>query len=431
MGIPAVAGIPGVRLAAAAAAAPSPPMTAVAIPMPVYPTRRPQVIAAALRQLEAGDWTRLEGAPELEADLAAWHGPGVDGRAPTVWVVSSGTAALEAIMLGHEIGPGDEVITTPNTWGATVSAILAIGAIPVFADILPDSGLIDPASVAAAITPRTRAILCVHLYGHPCAARELRELADRHGLLLLEDGSQAHGARLHGRRVGGWGHASAFSTMGLKLLAGTEGGYAVFHDPAAAERAALYGRHPRGLAPEAAARLGAAGLLDALQLGWRPCAVSAALVRAALPYLDEENAARRRNAARLRAGLAGCAGVRLPEELPGAEGCYHLLSLVLTDACPHPPEAVVARLSAAGIGAFRYIPVPIHRLARLNPEGYQGPRVFWHEQLRRAGVDYRRIRLPHAEARAARSVETGFNWTVDAPETMAQWAAAIRAAVGP
>ncbi len=394
--------------------------------MPRHPRRRPEVIAAALTQLQDGDWTRLEGAPETERDLEAFHGRGVAGTQPSVWYIASGTAALEAIMLGHEIGPGDEVITTPYTWGATVSAILAIGAIPVFADVDPLSGLIRPDTVEALITPRTRAILCVHLFGHPCDAKALRAIADRRGLLLFEDGSQAHGARLHGLRVGAYGHASAFSCMGLKLLGGTEGGYAVFHDQAAAERAKLYGAHPRGLAADRAAALGEAGLLDALQLGWRPCAVGAALVRAALPHLDGENAARRRNAALLRRHLAGIAGVTLAPELPGAEGNYHLLSLVFDGD----RAAIATRLNEAGAGNFHYIPVPIHRLKRLNPHGYDGPRVLWHDQLRRAGVDYRAISCPGAEWRAPREITMGFNWTEDDPQAMEQLAAAIRFAVG-
>ena len=239
--------------------------------MPAFPARRPEVLAAAMDALQRGEWARLEGVPETEAALRRYHGGG------HVWFVSSGTAALEAILLGHGIGPGDEVITTPYTWGATVSSILAVGAIPVFADVDRQTGLIDPDTVEPCITPRTRAILAVHLFGHPCDAVRLREIADRHGLLFLEDGSQAHGATLHGRTVGRFGHASAFSCMGLKLLAGTEGGYCVFEDGEAEAHAWLYGRHPRGMEASRRDRLAADGLLDALQLGWRPCAVSAAL----------------------------------------------------------------------------------------------------------------------------------------------------------
>ncbi len=389
--------------------------------MPDHPVRRPEVIAAAVRVLEAGDWTRLEGAPETEAALRDYHGGG------EVWFVASGTAALEAIMLGHEIGPGDEVVTTPYTWGATVSSILAIGAVPVFADIDRTTGLLDVASVAAAITPRTRAILAVHLFGHPCDAVALRKLADERGILLFEDGSQAHGARLHGERVGRFGHAAAFSCMAMKLLGGTEGGYAVFEDPLAAERAYLHGKHPRGLNADARERLEARGLLDSLQLGWRPCAVGAALVEAALPFLDGEIAARRANAARLRANLAGEAAVLMPPELPGAEGCHHLLSLLHDSETSGLSRAdYVQRLNSRGAGAFVYIPTPIHRLRRLNPASYEGPRVFWHDQIRRAGVDYRETHCPNAEWRSANAVELGFNWTVENPDAMDQLADVLR-----
>lgn len=398
---------------------------------PPFPRRRDDAIAAVVEQLKNGEWTRLEGAPELERELETFHGSGVTGTKPTVFYLSSGTAALMAILLGHGIGPGDEVITTPYTWGATVSAVLAIGAIPVFADVDPISGLIRPETIEPLITPRTRGILCVHLFGHPCAAAELRRIADRRDILLFEDGSQAHGARLDGLRVGAFGHASAFSCMGLKLLAGSEGGYAVFHDPAAAERAMLYGRHPRGLPPDRAAALGEAGLLDALQLGWRPCAIGAVLVRHALPHLDAENAARRRNGDRLRSALAGVGAVALHHDPPGAEGCDHLLSLVVyPERCGRSRNEIATRMNAAGAGNFHYIPVPIHRLKRLDPHGYDGPRVFWHDQLLRAGADYRATDCPGAEWRCPREITLGFNWTEDDPEAMDQLAAAIRHALG-
>lgn len=393
-------------------------------PAPIHPKRRPEVLAAAAAALADGDWARLEGAPELEADLVAWHGPNVDGRRPVAWCVASGTAALEAILLGHGLGPGDEVVTTPYTWGATVSAILAIGAIPRFADVDADSGLLTVDSVAAALSPATRAVLVVHLFGHPVPCRELRELCDERGILLLEDGSQAHGARYEGVRVGAWGHAAAFSCMGLKLLAGTEGGYALFADPSAAEAAALHGRHPRGLDETTRERLEAAGLLDSLQLGWRPSAVSAALVRAALPHLEGEIQGRRDNAASLRAGLDGCTTVTLPAENPGAEGCYHLLSLVHRQPATY--ERFLARLGQAGIDHFRYIATPIHRLKRMHHIVYDGPPVFWHAFLRRAGVDYRQVSCPGAETRSQCSVETVFNWTEPAGPAMADLAAAIR-----
>ncbi len=394
--------------------------------MPQYPKRRSEVLAAAQAALLEGDWARLEGAPETEAALGEFHGGG------EVWFVASGTAALEAILLGHEIGPGDEVITTPYTWGATVSSILAIGAVPVFADIDRITGLLDPATVEGVITARTRAILGVHLFGHPCDSRALAKIAGRHGLVFFEDGSQAHGARLHGERVGRAGDAAAFSCMGMKPLAGTEGGYAIFRDPSAAERAYLYGKHPRGLAPARREILQAAGLLDSLQMGWRPCAVSAAMVRAALPFLDGENAARRENARLLRELLAGMPFLTMPEEPAGSEPVYHLLSLIYhEEKAGVSREHFVERLGALGVGAFIYIPVPLHRARRLDPHDRSGPRVFWHEQLRRGGIDYRQTRCPGAEWRSAHSIEFAWNWTEPNPLAMQQLADALAEAGTP
>jgi dTDP-4-amino-4,6-dideoxygalactose transaminase len=392
---------------------------------PLHPRRRPDILAAAQRLLAEGAWTRLEGAPEAEADLRAFH-----GGQHEVWWVSSGTAALEAILLGHGIGPGDEVVTTPYTWGATVSAVLAIGAVPVFADVDPLTGLLNPDDVPARLTPRTRAVLGVHLFGRPFAADRLRALCDSRGLLLLEDGSQAHGARLHDRRVGGFGHAAAFSCMAYKPLGGTEGGYALFTDPAAAERAYLHGKHPRGLAPARAAALAAEGLLDSLQLGWRPCALGAELARLALPFLDEENAARRANAEHLRALLADVPGVSLPPEPAGAESIHHLMSLLYDEAAAGLPRAAfLERLRPLGVETFIYIPTPIHRLRRLDWTDTAQPPVFWHRQLREAGIRHADTSLPGAERRSATSFELGWNWTEPAPRAMEQLAAAFRAAL--
>ncbi len=393
---------------------------------PRYPVRRTEVLAAAAAALTEGDWARLEGAPETEAALRDFHGGG------EVWWVASGTAALEAILLGHGIGPGDEVITVPYTWGATVSAILAVGAVPVFADVDPLTGLIAVDSVPSLIGPRTRAILAVHLFGRPFDAIRLRQIADGAGILLFEDGSQAHGARLHGQRVGRFGHASAFSCMGLKPLAGTEGGYAIFEDPAAAERAYLHGKHPRGLRPEHAAALAAEGLLDSLQLGWRPCAVGAALACAALPFLDEENAARRRNAETLRALLADIPWVTMPPEPAGTESVHHLMSLLYHEEVAGVPRAeFLSRLASFGVDAFVYIPVPIHKLRRLDWTDPGVPPTFWHRQLREAGVHYHNLSLPGAESRSATSFEMPWNWTTNNPRAMEQIAQALHVAGDP
>lgn len=329
-------------------------------------------------------------------------------------------------MLGCGVEPGSEIITTPYTWGASVSAILAIGAVPVFADIDYSTGQLDPSSVAACITPRTCGILAVHLFGTPAPVDRLSALAARHGLLLIEDASQAHGARLHGQRVGTFGDASAFSCMGMKPFGATEGGFAVFKDPAARERAYLYGRHPRGMDPDRVASLNAEGLLDTLQLGWRPSAISAAILQARLPDLDAENAGRRANARQLREAMEDLHGLVLPDEPEGAEPVYHLLSMLVEgDDMPRQRDACIAALRQAGLPPFAYIPRPIHRMRRLNPHDYDGPPVLWHAWLRQAGVDYRLTRCPNAEKRSASALEFSWNFTEEEPASMKAIAEAI------
>jgi len=380
---------------------------------PVYPRRHEDRISGALQRLQTGEWTRLEGAPDTESTLQAFHGGG------EVWYVASGTAAIQSLLLGHGIGPGDEVITTAYTWGATVSAVLSVGAVPVFADILPDVPLLDPASVREKITSKTKAILAVHLFGFPCDMTGLREVADDAGVFLFEDGSQSHGATLKGKRVGRLGHGSAFSCMALKPLAGTEGGYAVFEDPAAAERAYLHGKHPRGLDPERLAQWEDASFLDALQLAMRPCAVGAELVKAGLETLDEENAARRENARHLRDLLADLPGVTLDPEPEGTEPVYHLLSIRLNPDRISPDDALL-RLQETGLGAFRYIPTPLHQLPRMDWEQYDGPPVFWHAYLREAGHRYATQSLPNTEARSRETIQMGWNWIEPNPVAMQQ-----------
>jgi dTDP-4-amino-4,6-dideoxygalactose transaminase len=382
---------------------------------PTYPARSEARLTRAIKRLKTKDWTRLEGAPETEAALQAFHGGG------EVWYLSSGTAALEAILLGHGIGPGDEVITTPFTWGATVAAILAIGAVPVFADINEYGPNIDPDCVEALVSPRTRAILAVHLFGFPANLPRLRQIAEARGLYLFEDGSQAHGARLGGQRVGRLGHAAAFSCMGLKPLGGTEGGYAIFEDAEAAERAYLHGKHPRGLKPERAEALADAGLLDSLQLGWRPCAIGAELVHLGLETLDAENAARRENARHLRQLLEDIPGFSLIDATADSEPVYHLQSIqvdprIIDESIPE----LISQLNPLGLGAFHYIPTPLHRLRRMNWENYEGPPVFWHRQLREAKQRYNEISCPRAEQRAQSSLEIGWNWTQPNPRAMEQ-----------
>ena len=175
-----------------------------------------------------------------EGAIAEWHG--VDHCLTT----SSGHASLHACLMGLQITGGAEVITTPYTWGASTSPILYNNALPVFADVDPERGLLDPDSVREAIGPRTEAILATHIYGQPANMTALRQVASDHGLALIEDGSQAHGAKHRGRRVGGFGDAAGFSCMGGKLLATSEAGYLVTNRDDAYWNAVISCQHAGG-----------------------------------------------------------------------------------------------------------------------------------------------------------------------------------------
>src|SRR3989442_2685067 len=192
--------------------------------------------AAVLRVLASGQLAQGERVATFEqrfAELCHVH------EAVTV---SSGTAALHLALLAHNIGPGDEVITTAYSFAATANAILLVGAIPVFVDIEPDTYTLDPIDVERAITRRTKAIIPVHLYGHPCDMDRLEQLAAAYSLVLIEDASQAHAAAVNGRPVGSFG-TGCFSFYATKNMTTGEGGMVTTNDPAIAERVSLLRNH--------------------------------------------------------------------------------------------------------------------------------------------------------------------------------------------
>src|SRR3989440_5543019 len=156
--------------------------------------------------------------------------------------VSSGTAALHLALLAHNIGPGDEVITTAFSFAATANVILLARATPVFVDIEPDTYTLDPIQVQAALTRRTKAIIPVHLYGHPCEMKRLRQLAEAYSLVLIEDASQAHAAAIDGRPVGSFG-TGCFSFSAPRNMTTGEGGMVTTNAPAIAEQVRLLRNH--------------------------------------------------------------------------------------------------------------------------------------------------------------------------------------------
>ena len=271
--------------------------------------------------------------------------------------VSSGTDALLIALMAEGIGPGDEVVTTPFSFFATVGAVVRCGATPVFADIDPVTFNLDPARIEERVTGRTRAILPVHLFGQMADMAPIMEIARRHGLIVIEDAAQAIGARRDGRSAGSVGHYGCLSFFPTKNLGGFgDGGIVFTDDPERAERLRVLRVH--GETTRYRHRLvGGNFRLDALQ---------AAVILAKLPHLDRWTDARIAHAARYRRLLEAQGRRPVPGlALPHAAAERHVFhQFVVRVRGRHRAELrrdhVRARLDAAGIGTAIYYPVPLH-----------------------------------------------------------------------
>jgi perosamine synthetase len=262
-------------------------------------------------------------------------------------LMSNGTVALEAILEALEIGPGDEVITVSFSFNATVSAILRVGATPILVDVREDDFCIDPAAVEAAITPRTKAILPVHLYGLMADMDPLVEIATRHGLRIVEDAAQAHGATYRERRAGSFG-AAMFSLYATKNLMTGEGGFATTDDEGLADRLRVFRNHGMRVRYHH----------DTLGTNFKPTDLVAALGLAQLARLDERTEVRRRNAAYLTSHLDGY----LTPTVPAGRGhVWHQYVMRF----PGERQRVIDGLTERGVGTLIYYPVAIHRQAYL------------------------------------------------------------------
>lgn len=266
--------------------------------------------------------------------------------APHCVGLSNGTIALQIALLAAGIGPGDEVITTPHTWISTAAAISHVGATPVFADIDPVRYTLDPAAAAAKITPRTKAVLPVHLYGQMADVAALRQLADQHELLLLEDAAQAHGAQAGGRRAGSWGQVGCFSFYPAKNLGcWGEAGALVTSDAALAERARQLRNHGQ-TEKHRHVSLGFNGRMESIQ---------AAVLDVKLPHLDRWNARRREAASRYVNRLRDFQGLILPQAPEALAHVWHLFVVQLTGV---EREEFQRALSARGIATQVHYPTP-------------------------------------------------------------------------
>lgn len=299
-----------------------------------------EIDAAIRRVVETQRFILGPEVEQFEAAFAAFVG------STSAVGVASGTAALHLSLAACGVGPGDEVITTAHTFMATGEAISHLGATPVFVDIDSQTFNIDPDRVKAAVNARTRAIVPVHLYGQPADMDPLVDIAERHGLWLIEDAAQAHGATYKGRTIGTIGHLAAFSFFpGKNLGAYGDAGAVTGRDDELLRRVHKLRDHGRA----------SKYVHDEIGYGERIDALQAAILGAKLRHLDAWTEDRRRIASRYAAGLAD-ADIILPYEAPGSRHVYHLYVIRSQQR-----DDLLGGLNAAGIGAGIHYPVPLHR----------------------------------------------------------------------
>ncbi|MCO6388795.1 DegT/DnrJ/EryC1/StrS aminotransferase family protein [Aliihoeflea sp. 40Bstr573] len=327
-----------------------------------YQDLREEIEPAVLAVLASGNYVQGEEVARLESEFADYCG------AAHAVATNSGTSALHLALLAAGIQPGDEVITVPFTFVATTSAICYTGAVPVFVDIDPETFNMDPALIEAAITPRTKAILPVHLYGQMADMDAILDVAARHGLTVIEDACQAHGAEYYGQRTGSFGASACFSFYPGKNLGGCgEGGIVVTDDDEQMRTMRMlrdWGQSKRYH-----------HILKGFN--YRLDNIQAAVLRIKLRHLDSWTEARRDRVDTYRSLLQGSRRVTVPTEAHGRRHVYHVFAVRAQDR-----DALQRGLLAAGIQTGLHYPVPVH----LQPA--------------HADLGYRQGDFPQAEAAA-------------------------------
>lgn len=317
---------------------------------------KPQVMQAIESVLDEAAFIMGNQVKQLEQEAAEYLGT------KHAIALNSGTDALVIALLAAGIGPGDEVITTPFTFFATAEAISRVGAEPVFAEVDPLTYNLDLDSLEAALTPRTKAVIPVHLFGRPLDMERLMDLASRRGLIVIEDAAQAFGAEAGGRKIGTIGEMGCYSFFPSKNLgAYGDGGLLVTNDSRLAETAAMLRTHgsKRKYYNE---RVGFNSRLDEIQ---------AAILRVKLPHIEAWNEDRRQAAGRYHELLRDIPGLMLPGEVPdGDKQVFHQYTVRVLNG---QRDALQAGLAEAGISSIVYYPLPVHRLPVYADRGLAFP----------------------------------------------------------
>jgi dTDP-4-amino-4,6-dideoxygalactose transaminase len=315
-----------------------------------------------------------------------------------VMTCSSGTAAVHIAVAAAGIGPGDEVVTTGGTDIGTVIGVLYQQAVPVFADLAPNTYNLDPGDVARRITPRTKAIVAVHLAGNPADLDALRALADRHRLVLIEDCAQSWGARYAGKPVGTVGHIACFSLQNSKQVTCGDGGVVASSDP-------RFGPLLQRFGDKGFDRLGGSGLFESFATNYRMSEPQAAIAAAQLTRLETIAAKRARLGGLLTATIAGSPGIE-PHQVRAADRCTYWFYMfrIRPGALRCDRAAFVKALSAEGVPASAgYIPVPLYGNPVFRKHGFFAGR--WPaKELGLTSMDYAKVSCPETEAILATGV---------------------------
>jgi len=326
--------------------------------LPNIPIAKPEIgpeeNAAVLAVMQSGQLAQVAEVASFEAEFAAACG------SHFAIATSNGTTALHLALLAHGIGAGDEVITVSFSFIATANSILYTGAKPVFVDIEPDTFNIDPTKIEAAITPRTKAIMPVHLFGHPAQMEVICEIAERHGLAIIEDACQSHLAEFKGQKVGTFG-TGCFSFYPTKNMTSGEGGMITTNDPKVAELASILRAH--GMRKRY--------YHDEVGFNFRMTNLHAAIGRVQLGRLVGWNEKRQANAAYLTTRLQELgAQVVTPVVQNNFSHVYHQYTIRVTEDSSVSRDQVVTRLGELGIGCGVYYPLPIHKQSIYLERGY-------------------------------------------------------------
>jgi perosamine synthetase len=313
----------------------------ISIAAPIIETEE---IDAVHKVLESGMLAQGPKVAELEAAFAAYCGT------KYAVAVNSGTAAIHAALFAAGVGQGDEVITTPYSFIATINPILMLGAKPVLVDIDPVTFNIDVSKIEQAITPQTKAIIPVDLYGQPHDYDALQSIADKHGLKIIEDACQAIGADYKDKKAGSLGDLGCFSLYATKNIMCGEGGVVTTNDEGYVTAIKEFRQH------------GMSAQYEYVHLGYnyRMSDLHAAIAVEQLKKVDDFNGARNRNAQMLSEGLKDIKGIILPQTAPDRTHVYHQYTIRVTEDFPMERDALVQELRSREIGAGVYYPKPLY-----------------------------------------------------------------------